>query len=313
MTRYQRLVARIQDPDSTGQVATRPWETNRKLYPTTHQPVWQMCLRDARNNSSGYPFAGDELRVRQALRNLLLEHGRLEPERRAGPSEDALSKAFRLEAADDAVSNRIQALGDERLEPLLRYSTEPETAHYPAAARKLRENFTAAARQVGRDDLLPLRVSPYHVMSGQIVVAAYSTITGMTPGDVKRHLDKHLSELETIDQPAPGSPDSAPRVDRIVDRATFELWSTAIDHQLALDRRGAEQTADPVTVDPVTADPMRVALGDLPTPAVTPGEGHSADQTSPASALPTKSAGGSKRAPYSAASSRDRATKRLGP
>jgi hypothetical protein len=112
MTRYQRLVARIKDPDSTSQVAKRPWETNRKLYATTHQPVWQMCLRDAQNKSSDYPFAGDEIRVRQALRNLLLEDGRLEQERRAGPSEDALSKAFRLEAADDAVSSRISSVVD---------------------------------------------------------------------------------------------------------------------------------------------------------------------------------------------------------
>jgi hypothetical protein len=264
MARYQRLVARIEDPDSTSQATTRPWETNRKLYPTTHQPVWQMCLRDAQNNSSGYPFAGDEIRVRQALRNLLLEHGRLEPDRRAGPSEDVLSKAFRLEAADDAVSSRIQALGDERLEPLLRYSTDPQTAHYPTAARKLRENFAAAARQVGRDDLLPLRMSPYHVMSAGIVVDAYSNITGMTPGDVRRHLGKHLGELETVGPQATSGHESAPRVDRIVDHATFELWSKAIDHKLALDHREAEQTADPVT-----ADPIRVALGDLPTPAAT--------------------------------------------
>ncbi|WP_134117004.1 hypothetical protein [Kribbella kalugense] len=266
MTRYQRLVARIEDPDSTGQVTKRPWETDRKLYATTHQPVWQMCLRDAQNKPSDYPFAGDEIRVRQALRNLLLEHGRLEPERRAGPSEDALSKAFRLEAADDAVSSRIEALGDQRLEPLLRYSTEPETGHYPAAARKLRENFAAAARQVGRDDLLPLRVSPYHVMSAGIVVDAYSNITGMTPGDVSRHLGARLGELETV---APQAPNGPERVDRIVDHATFELWSNAIDHQLELARKEAEQTADPVTADPVTADPVRVALGDLPNPGAT--------------------------------------------
>jgi hypothetical protein len=257
-------MARIEDPDSTSQVTTRPWETDRKLYPTTHQPVWQMCLRDAQNNSSDYPFAGDEIRVRQALRNLLREHGRLEPDRLAAPSEDVLSKTLRLEASDDAVSRRIQALGDERLSALVRFSTEPETAHYPAAARKLRATFAAAARQVGRDDLLPLRVSPHHVTSGQIIVDAYSNITGMTPDEVRQHLDQHLGELDTVDPQALRSHESDLGVDRIVDHATFGLWSKAMKHKDELDHREAGQTADPVT-----ADPIRVALGDLPTPAAT--------------------------------------------
>lgn len=260
MTRYLELAGRIADPDNISQVTTRPWETGDKLYPTTHQPIWQMCLRNAQGSSSDYPFAGDEIRVRQALANLLREHGRLEPATPAPPSEDVLSKAWRLEVNEDAVGSGIEALGDDRLRPLRGYHTEPETGHYATAARKLRLAFEAIAGQVGRQDRLPLPASPNHVESGTMIVEAYSDITGMSPDAVRRHLEQHLGELQTLDAQAEGGHGSSSSVDRIVDHATWDLWTKAIDHQIGLDRSGAEQTAEPA------ADPMRVALGDLPNP-----------------------------------------------